>query len=100
MTITINMALEYNEIDYDNKTKHVKFECVCPFSSKTIEKQNKIINPNGLTLVAFIEKDKHIFKEVFDQLKDIHSFEEAPNLHLTLLSLLEIRQRLTHIMKS
>jgi len=79
-----NMAINYLEYE---EIVTMRISCICPNSSSTIEKQEEILDPPGMTLVGFI-KTKRNFNRLSTQFKVInHGFRTAPNPHLTLLGL-------------
>jgi hypothetical protein len=83
----MDKILEYQEKDYDNTLLYSHFICICPTSSNMILSQKKKIDPKGLTLVGFINKD--IFNDVFDDLEGRYNFQKTIHPHVTMLGLFD-----------
>ena len=84
--------LEYQEKGYDNTLIYSQFICICPTSSNMILSQKKKIDPKGLTLVGFINKD--IFKDVFDDLEGRYNFQKTIHPHVTMLGLFDENRKI------
>ena len=83
----MDKILKYQENNYD-----LLFTCICATSSNTVIYQKKKIEPKGLTLVGFINKD--IFKNVFDDLEGRYNFQKTNRPHITMLGLFDENRRL------
>lgn len=81
-------VLEYIESQREHRLP-LKFSKICPRSSGTIRDQRLYLNPEGLTLVAFLPDDeKFKFIGEIDKIKALNDrFYEVANLHITLLGL-------------
>ena len=88
----MDRILQYEEINSENKSVNHKFICICPTSSNMISSQKKKIDPNGLTLVGFINRD--IFKHIFDDLEGKYNFKKTIHTHITMLGLFDEDRKL------